>query len=151
MGLGEICCHVGAVVSSVGIIIAVFVYHLVVDDKLFGLGRNGQCIAATKSGILYLIIVPMLAFSILNVLFTGFGGFMYYSLMKSNPLRRDSSARLLLLFLGRMITYQGIQWVLGLLYYVLDNDTIGVLFEIAGSFEGCIIFASLAPGEIDSK
>ena len=151
MGRGEKCCHVGAVVTSVGTIVAVIIYHFVIDDKLFGLGQNGQCLTATRSGVLFLIIIPMIVLLFLNILFTGFGGFMYYLLMTSNPLRRDNIARRLLLFLGRMITYQGIQWVLGLLYYVLDNETIGILFEIAGSFEGCIIFASLAPGEIGSK
>ena len=147
----EIAYHAVTVGAGVGIMVGVFVYELVVDDTLFGMGKDEHCLTTTRRGKLYLIIVPTIVTLVVNALFTGYSVFTLYGLMLANPLIRVDIASRLLTFLGRMISFQGIQWILGLIHYVSGNEIVGVLFDITVSFEGLVIFSSLATVELRSK
>ena len=147
----EIAYHAVTVGAGVGIMVGVFVYELVVDDTLFGMGKDEHCLTTTRRGKLYLIIVPTIVTLVVNALFTGYSVFTLYGLMVANPLIRVDIASRLLTFLGRMISFQGIQWILGLIHYVSGNEIVGLLFDITVSFEGLVIFSSLATVELRSK
>ena len=147
----EIVYHLCAVITCVVIVAAVVVYELVVDDALFGLGKNQHCLTTTEKGQLYLIIIPTITTLVVNALFTGYSVFTLYWLMASNPLIQVGITSRVLTFLGRMISFQGIQWILGLVHYVSGNEIVGIIFDVTASFEGMVIFASLAVAESRSR
>ena len=74
---------------------------------------------------------------------TLYSGIAFYKLDASRPLLKACTIPRIVAFLARMISFQGLQWIFGLIHYATENEIMALLFEIFGSFEGAFIFASL--------
>ena len=127
---------------------AIVVYEHTTTDAIFGFGERRVCLATSQKGMLYLIIIPTVVTLLLNIITTVYSGVTLTQLMRSRPLNRDPLVPRLLLFLGRMISFQSLQWALGLVYYVTQVDVVGFLFEIFLTFEGFIISSSYLAADL---
>ena len=130
---------------------AIVVYEHTTTDAIFGFGERRVCLATSQKGMLYLIIIPTVVTLLLNIITTVYSGVTLTQLMRSRPLNRDPLVPRLLLFLGRMVSFQSLQWILGLAYYLSKKEIIGLLFEIFGSFEGLVMFCSFITVELRKK
>ena len=127
--------------------IVIFCYDSLADQTVFGIGKHSQCLTTTDKGNLYLIILPTCLTLFVNLMFTIFSTTTLYRMMASNPLIKVSVTSRLLRFLAKILTFQGLQWILGLVHYYDHHEIVGFFFELVGSLEGLVIFLVLAPGE----
>ena len=123
-------------------------YENLTEEMLFGYDENRFCLTSDEKGWLFLIIIPTAVTLVVNLATIVYSGCSLYFLMASKPLLRTCSVSRLLKFLARMICFQSLQWALGLIFYVSQNETCGLIFEIFGSFEGLMIFCALITSEI---
>ena len=135
--------------SLVGV--GIFLYDSHSGEPLFGFGKNQICMTTSKKGTLYLIVIPTMVTLIIGVVSTLYSGITLYLLTKSTQSVKKTSLSKLLTFLSRMISFQSTQWTFGLVYYVTQNEVVGLLFEIFGAFEGVFIFISLMMSELLGK
>ena len=147
----ELACHLIVWSFCILCVVGIIVYERLSGDPLFSFGEQRVCLMIKGKGVLYLVIVPTVVTLVLNIGSTLYSVVSLYSLSQSQPLNRESFLSRLLLFLGRMISFQSIQWIFGLVYYLTNNEIVGFLFEVFGSFEGLIIFSALIAPELKSR
>ena len=126
-------------------------YESVSGTSYFGFGANQLCVVTSDKGTLYLVIMPMLVSVILNVINTTYSGVVFYQLTASNVAVKGGTMKRLVTFLGRMMSFQSIQWSLGLIYFVTRNEIVGFIFEVFMSFEGFIMSGSFFFAEFVCK
>ena len=136
--------------SSTGGCVPLFYDH-VAKNPVFGFGMGDICVVMNAKGVLYFFIVPTLIMLLLNVLNTLYSGFTLYHLMASIQAFCNKTVSKLLNFLGRMISFQSLQWAFGLIFYVSQIEAVGLVFEILVSFEGLTISSSFFIAELKSK
>ena len=54
----------------------------------------------------------------------------------------------MLVFLARMMSFEGLQWGIGLIFYLTQNQIVGIVFEIFAAYEGLFVFISQFGSEI---
>ena len=92
-------------------------YEHFTSDPQFDYGRDEDCVMAGKSGSLFLVIVPTFITIVVNLITTTYSGVTLYLYNISNPLIKENAVPRLMVFLIRMISFQGLQWVLGLVFH----------------------------------
>ena len=148
---GEVLTHAGAVVvSCIGGGVLLF-YEFLSNKSLFGAGKNQLCIVTDPDGIVYFVVIPTVLTLIMNLFTTGFSGIILYQIMNANQLVHNNNVSRLLLFLGRLVSFQSLQWALGLIHYSTQNEIVGLVFEILVSFEGVMIASSYFIAECRAK
>ena len=147
----EILAHVTIFILSILGGCAPLIYEHVSQITVFGYGENHICVVTNRKGVLYLVIIPTLVMLIINFINTLYSGFSLYCLIKSNNSIQSSTPSRLFSFLGRMISFQSLQWVLGLIYYMTKNEILGFVFEILVSLEGVMISSTFFLAELKSK
>ena len=150
---GEVVANGAAVLMSIGVGAVVLIYESVTEASIFGFGKNEFCVVTTGKGALLLVVIPTITTLIVNILSVVYSGCVLYSLTNANGgsnIHSNTVARMLT-FLGRMISFQSLQWTFGLVYYVTLNEIVGFLFEIFVSFEGLLISSGFFISELRSK
>ena len=130
---------------------ALVAYESISGTAYFGFGINQVCVATTEKGSLILVIVPIIVTLVINVINTVYSGFILYQLMESNVASKGGTTKRFITFLGRMISFQSLQWSLGLIFSVTQNEVVGFIFQVFLSFEGVIISGSFFWDEVKCK
>ena len=130
---------------------ALVAYESISGTAYFGFGINQACVATTEKGSLILVIVPIIVTLVINVINTVYSGFIFYQLMDSNVASKGGTTKRFITFLGRMISFQSLQWSLGLIFFVTQNEVVGFIFQVFLSFEGVIISGSFFWDEVKCK
>ena len=146
----EILYNVGAFGLSGGAIVTMVVTDFAAEGAIFGFGANHECMTTTEKGILYLLVVPTVVALFVNFTTTFYSGVVLCLVSTSVPCLETAVVSRVLRFLIRMVSFEGLQWIFGLIYFLFNDEIVGLLFIIFGTFEGLFIFCSLILAEIKS-
>ena len=149
IGLKEALQFVGVsfIVMGFGISAAVVEFTNTDDDdddpSFFGYGQDEVCFVTKSAAQLWFVVVPTAATVFINIISTLFSLLLIWNITKNNELN-FGSAESLLGYLCRLLAYQSIQWVFGLIYYLnTDLIVVGYIFSVFSSFEGMFIFIAV--------
>ena len=126
--------------SGVGVVCLWF-FDTYVDDTFIGYGDNGKCYVTKRDGLLYLVVIPTSIAIFSNFACTFYSTFHFIFIVRVMNKNFSKLLRVFSHFLARLMAFQMIQWIFGLIYHFSPNQTIGLIFEVFIAFEGVFMFA----------
>ena len=105
-----------------------------VSDSFFAYGLNESCLVNGGGGRLYFVVVPT---AMMIVVTMGTIAFSVVQFLAANNklVDREIFAKFLK-FLGKLVAFQSVQWILGIVLYFTLSQVCKYVFEILVSFEG---------------
>ena len=133
------------------IIVAIFLTYQFLTDNTIEFASHQYCVVTKDNGMLFMVVIPTAITVSINLICVIFSSKVLFSLLVSRPVFDNSNnngmdhqlVKKLISFLARLISFQSIQWFLGLIYYISGNEISGLLFEVFVSFEGLVLFITL--------
>ena len=104
------------------------------EESFFGYG-DGVCFATTRNSQLFFVVIPTGITTLVNSLMSITSVWLMWQIthdMHDN----NASAHSLLAYLFRLLVFQSIQWLFGLIYFFCHNQAVGLIFTFLSSFEG---------------
>ena len=140
MSKWEIGCIASFWLGPLFLVVALFCVGKFYDDSLVRYGKDDHCLLAGRFGQLYFLVLPSILMVVVNV------GSVVFSLVQfcylwDKPLDTKMLAHLTKVF-ARLMAFQSVQFVFGILYFFTGNDVIKLFFEFLVSFEGNFIALS---------
>ena len=109
------------------------------DHAIFGYGMNDICFVTKPKAVFLAVVVPTAITVIINILTTLMSTLLMIDISKHGSVS-IGSVKSILTYLGRLMAFQSIQWVFGLIYYWLSNQIARFIFSFLSSYEGLFIF-----------
>ena len=111
--------------------------------QYIGYGYKGLCYVTKKWGLLYTIVVPNIIACISNLLCSCYSIHQFMKVISN--VHRNTSKILCMLsnFLKKLMAFQMLQWIFGLLYYFVPNEIVGFVFEFLVAYEGIFMLISI--------
>ena len=138
-GWREVAQYIGIWGSILVVVIFFGVYEFALDNDIFGYGDNEICFVTKQKALLYTLVVPTSVTVGANILTTIISACLMFSISKNHP-RNTYLAQSIINFLGRLLAFQSVQWVVGLGCYFSSNQVVGFLFSFLTAFEGVFIY-----------
>ena len=139
MGKGEMAQY-GLIWGLIGCFgVTVVILEIATEHRFFGYGVDETCFVSGERALFYSVFIPTAITVGINVLTTGISTFLMYRLTMEQG-KTIGSVRSVFGYFCRLLAFQSIQWLFGLIYYMTDNMVISYFFTVLSSFEGIFIF-----------
>ena len=118
------------------------IYEFALDGDMFGYGCAEICFITKPQALLYALVLPTSVTVGANILTTIISVCLML-LISKNYSGNITLAQSILNFLGRLLAFQSVQWVVGLAYYFSKNEVVGFIFSFLTAFEGVFIYVGV--------
>ena len=135
---GEAARYFGVVAVVVILGIATAVVEFALGKSVFGYGVNGMCFVTERQAILYSVVVPISLAVGMNVVSTITSVALLWSITQEE--HSFLTASTILGSFCRLISFQSLQWIFGLVYFIDFNLVVSYIFSVLSSFEGAFIY-----------
>ena len=140
MDVSEVLILLGIWLGSFSFVIGLWAYEQYIDDSLVSYGQKEVCHLTGKMGRLYFVAVPAGIMVILNT------GSILFSTCQFIKLFDEKKSQIVwkqfVIFLGKLVVLQSLQWIFGIVYYFTSSTTVGHIFELLVAFEGAFMAIS---------
>ena len=132
--------------GALGLVVGLWCVEEFYDASALHYGLNEMCIISGKWGRLYFVVVPATIMVLTNFAALIFSLFQFVRL-SDQPLDQAQILKLAK-FLGKLIVFQSIQWIFGVIFYFSENSVVKFLFEISVAYEGTFMAISYFSNEV---
>ena len=140
MSWREVLLTIGVWIGPLGVVITLWCLQEFHGGFSIHYGSNEYCMLTGELGRLYFMAIPatiLVAVSLGNLAFSVF----QFINLRDQPLNKDGFYSLLK-FLSRLIMYQSLQWIFGVIYYFTESTMAQFTFELFVAFDGLLMALS---------
>ena len=115
-------------------------YEKYMETAFFVYGRERDCLMTGEGGRLYFIVVPASIMVVMNLFCMVFSIFQFRHFFNNQA--SHNMAGKFMGFLGKLIVFQSMQWIFGIVHYFTHDRGSKYAFEALVAFEGLFLFIS---------
>ena len=145
MGIKEMLQYAAVWISACGFGVGVGIMEFAIttgaNKSFFGYG-NGVCFVSDEKAQLFFVVIPTAITVLVNMLTTASSVWLMRKI--THDLHEEiATPHSLLTYCSRLMVFQSVQWLFGLIYYWYHSHVVLFIFSFLTSLEGVFIFTAV--------